>query len=77
VVPNIYGFSVWNLLHVSLLVPGIFKVAYRFLEDMCPASGFPFVMHLLYTLYYIIYDVMFRVGQWSSVCQFHGTLAVT
>jgi hypothetical protein len=44
-----------------------FKVACRFLEDMCPASGFPFVMHLLYTLYYSIYDVMFRVGHWSSV----------
>jgi hypothetical protein len=26
---------------------------------------------------YIIYDVLFKVGEWSSVCHFRGTLALT
>jgi len=54
-----------------------FKATCKFLDDLCSASGSPFVMHLFFTLYYIIYDVLFRVGHWSSVCPFCGTMALT
>jgi hypothetical protein len=35
VTPNTYGFSVRNLLHVTLLAPRIFEIACRFSEYLC------------------------------------------
>jgi hypothetical protein len=32
--PNIFGSSVWNLLHVTLMAAGIFDVAAKFLENL-------------------------------------------
>ena len=34
VAPEICGSSVWNLLHITLLAPRIFKMALRFLENL-------------------------------------------
>jgi hypothetical protein len=35
VTPNAYGFSVWNLLYVTVLAPRIFYIAPRFSEYLC------------------------------------------
>jgi len=35
VTTNIFGFSVWNLLHVTLVVPRILRWLPEFLENLC------------------------------------------
>jgi hypothetical protein len=42
VVPYICVSSVYNLLHVTLLVPRVFEVAVKFLENLCSlVLGYP------------------------------------
>jgi hypothetical protein len=62
VVPNIFGFSVWNLLHVSLMVPGILRRLVGFWKICVLPVALP-LSCVYFTHCIILYkDVLWRSG---------------